>query len=202
MSLDTGGTASSVTVNSSTSLTFTLTTDNTAAAVGTRTVKVTNPNGKFAYGTMTITTSAINVISVTPSPINTSYDDHPHHLRFGLPDRRLRGLDPGRRRHDRRYADDHRDDDHAELHGRQHRSSIGTWAATVTNPDGNSDSANFAIQKAPITLTAISPSTMVWGSTRTFTLTGTGFNSGAQVTLDGCDVTETCEHPRPASRFR
>ena len=70
-------------------------------------------------------------------------------------------------------------------------SSIGTWAATVTNPDGNSDSANFVIQKAPITLTAISPSSMVWGNTRTFTLTGTGFNSGAQVTLDGSNVTET-----------
>ena len=34
---------------------------------------------------------------------------------------------------------------------------------------------------------------MNWGNTRTFTLTGTGFNSGAQVTLDGANVTEVVE---------
>jgi hypothetical protein len=70
-------------------------------------------------------------------------------------------------------------------------SAIGTWPATVTNPDGNSDSANFTIHQATLALTSVSPSTLVWGSTRNFTLTGTGFNNGARVTLDGLNVNES-----------
>ena len=190
ISLDAGGTASSVTVNSSTSLTFTLTTDNTVAAVGTRTVKVTNPNGKFAYGTMTITTSAINVISVSPSPINTSTTTTLTISGSGFQVGGSVVSIPGSAGTIVGTPTVSATTITLSFAAGTTASSIGTWAATVTNPDGNSDSANFVIQKAPVTLTAISPSSMVWGSTRTFTLTGTGFNSGAQVTLDGANVTE------------
>ncbi len=187
--LDTGGTASSVTVNSSTSLTFTLTADNTPAAVGTRTVKVTNPNGKFAYGTMTITTSALTVTSVTPSLIFTSSTNTLTISGSGFQSGSLVAIPSSA----------------GTIVGSptitantitliftagSGTSAIGTWAATVTNPDGNTKAANFSIQKAPVTLTAISPSSMVWGSTRTFTLTGTAFDSGATVTLDGANVAE------------
>ena len=190
VSLDAGGTATSVTVNSSTSLTFTLTTDNTVAAVGTRTVKVTNPNGKFAYGTMTITTSAINVLSVTPSPINTSATTTLTISGSGFQVGGSVVSIPGSAGTIVGTPSVTATTITVSFAAGSTASSIGTWAATVTNPDGNSDSANFTIQKAPVTLTAISPSSMLWGSTRTFTLTGTGFNSGAQVTLDGSNVTE------------
>ena len=116
--LDAGGTASNVTVNSSTSLTFTLTTDNSAAAVGTRTVKVTNPNGKFAYGTMTVTTTAINATAVTPSPIYTGSTNTLTISGSGFqPGGSVVSISGGGR-HDRRH-DDHGEHHHAELHRRQ-----------------------------------------------------------------------------------
>ncbi len=185
VSLDTGGTVSNVNRISATVLTFTLTTSNTPAAVGTRTVKLTNPNGKFAYGTLTITTSAISVKSVSPSPVYAGVTStltisgsgfqsgsvvsipSPAGTIVGTPTITSNTITLG-------FA--------AASSG----SAIGTWPATVTNPDGNSGSANFTIQQAPITLTAVSPS-----STLSFTLTGTGFNSGAQVTLDNGNVNET-----------
>ncbi len=190
VSLDTGGTVSNVNRISATVLTFTLTTSNTPAAVGTRTVKLTNPNGKFAYGTLTITTSALSVKSVSPSPVYAGATStltisgsgfqsgsvvsipSPAGTIVGTPTITSNTITLG-------FA--------AASSG----SAIGTWPATVTNPDGNSGSANFTIQQAPITLTAVSPSTLTYASTRSFTLTGTGFNSGAQVTLDGANVNET-----------
>jgi hypothetical protein len=188
VSLDTGGTVSSVTVNSSTALTFTLTTDNTPAAVGTRTVKVTNPNGKFAYGTMTITTSALTVTSVTPSPINTSSTTTLTISGSGFQSGSLVSIPASA---GTIVGTPTITANTITLSFTASSSVTGTFAATVTNPDGNNKSANFTIQKAPITLTAVSPSSMAWGSTRSFTLTGTGFNSGATVTLDGSGVNES-----------
>ena len=200
VSIDTGGSVSNVTRVSSSSVTFTLTTDNTVAAVGPRTIKLRNPNGKFAYGTLTITTSALSVTSVSPSPVNTGTTTTLTISGSGfqsgsvvsgsvvsgsvvsIPS--IAGTIVGTptiataNTITVSFAAD------------SGASAIGTWPATVTNPDGYSKSANFAIQQAPVTLTAISPSSMAYASTRSFTLTGTGFNSGAQVTLDGNAVTE------------
>jgi hypothetical protein len=61
---------------------------------------------------------------------------------------------------------------------------------TVTNPDGATGIANFTIVTAPVTFTAITPSTIVYQSQRTFVLTGSGFNAGAQVKIDGAAVSE------------
>jgi prepilin-type N-terminal cleavage/methylation domain-containing protein len=189
VSLDTGGSVTNVTRISSTSVSFTLVTDNTVAAVGTRTVKLTNPNGKFAYGTMTITTSAMSANTVTPSPINTGTTTTLTIAGSGFQSGSVvtipttAGTIVGSPTITANTIT-------LSFTAGSGASAIGTWAATVTNPDGATDTANFVVQKAPVTLTTINPSPLLWGATRTFTLTGTGFNSGAQVTLDGANVTE------------
>ncbi|HEX4428526.1 MAG TPA: type II secretion system protein, partial [Frankiaceae bacterium] len=190
VTIDTGGTISNVNRVSATSVTFTLTTDNTAAAVGTRTIKLANPNGKFAYGTLTITTTAINVASVSPSPIYTGSTNTMTISGSGFQSGSIvtipvtAGTISG-------VPTITANTITVTFNAASTGSAPGSWAVTVTNPDGNSDTANFTIQKAPVTLTTINPSSLLWGATRTFTLTGTGFNSGAQVTLDGTNVSET-----------
>ncbi len=188
VSIDNGGTVSSVTGISSSSLSFTLTTDNTPAAVGTSTIKVTNPNGKFAYGTLTITTTAMNVNTVTPSPIYTGSTNTLTISGSGFQSGSVVSIPTTA---GTIVGTPTITANTITLSFTTGATSTGTWAATVTNPDGASDTANFVVQKAPVTLTGISPSTMAWGTTRNFTLTGTGFNSGAQVTLDGANVNET-----------
>jgi Tfp pilus assembly protein PilV len=190
VSLDTGGTVTNVSRLSATSLTFTLTTDNTPAAVGTRTVKLTNPNGKFAYGTMTITTTAINVTSVTPSTVYTGTTTTLTISGSGFQSGSVVSI-PGTAGLITGVPTVTANAITVSFTSGTGATATGTWAATVTNPDGNSDSANFTMRTAPITVTAISPATMVWGNTRVFTITGTGFVNGAQVTLDGAAVTET-----------
>ncbi len=190
VSIDTGGSVSNVTRVSSSSVTFTLTTDNTVAAVGTRTIKLTNPNGKFAYGTMTITTSAMNVTSVSPSPVNTGATTTLTISGSGFQSGSVVSI-PSTAGTIVGTPTITANTITVSFAAGSGASAIGTWPATVTNPDGYNKSANFAIQQAPVTLTAISPSSMAYASTRSFTLTGTGFNSGAQVTLDGANVSET-----------
>ena len=189
VSIDTGGSVSNVSRVSSSSVTFTLATDNTVAAVGTRTIKLTNPNGKFAYGTLTITTSAMNVTSVSPSPVNTGTTTPLTISGSGFQSGSVVSI-PSTAGTIVGTPTITANTITVSFAADSGASAIGTWPATVTNPDGYSKSANFAIQQAPVTLTAISPSSMAYASTRSFTLTGTGFNSGAQVTLDGNAVTE------------
>ncbi len=187
VSLDTGGTASSVTVNSSTNLTFTLTTDNTPAAVGARTVKVTNPNGKFAYGTMTISTTAINVSSVTPSPIYTSATSTLTISGSGFQSGSVVSI-PSAAGTIVGTPTITATTITLSFAAGSSASAVGTWPATVTNPDGNSASANFSVRSSPITVTSVSPSTSLSGSVNTFTISGTGFAAGATVKLDNTAV--------------
>lgn len=184
------GVVSNVTRISSTSLTFTLATANTPAAVGAPTVQLTNPNGKYAYGTMTITTSAINVTTVTPSPITTGSTVTMTISGSGFQSGSLVSI-PTTAGTISGTPTITANTITLSFTAANNASAPGTWAATVTNPDGNSASGNFTIQKATITVTAISPATLPWANTRAFTITGTGFNSGAQVTLDGANVNET-----------
>jgi Tfp pilus assembly protein PilV len=186
----TAGTVSNVNVISPTSLSFTLVTGNTAAAVGSQTLKVLNPNGKFAQGTFTITTTAINVVSVAPSPVSTSATVTMTISGSGFQSGSVVSI-PATAGTILGTPTIAPTSITLSFMAGSGAAAVGTWAATVTNPDGNSDTGNFVVQKAPITVTAISPATMAWGSTRSFTLTGTGFNSAAQVTLDGSGVTET-----------
>ncbi len=187
VSLDTGGTVSNVNRISATLLTFTLTTGNTPAAVGTRTVKLTNPNGKFAYGTLTITTSSLSVTSVSPSPVYAGATStltisgsgfqsgsvvsipSPAGTIVGTPTITSTTIT-------------------LSFSAGSSASAIGTWPATVTNPDGNSASANVTVTSSPISVTAVSPSTSLANSTKAFTISGSGFASGATVKLDGSPV--------------
>jgi hypothetical protein len=56
----------------------------------------------------------------------------------------------------------------------------------VTNIDGGSGSGTFAISSS-VDVTGVNPSTTMFG-TKVFTITGTGFASGATVALDGTTV--------------
>ena len=198
VSLDTGATVSNVTRISSTSLTFTLVTDNSPAAVGTRTLKLTNPNGKFAYGTITVTTSAVTVNTVTPSPVTAGStvsmtvtgSGFQNGAAVSIPT--TAGTIVGSPAVTANAIT-------LTFTAGSGATSVGTWPVTVTNPDGNSDSANFTINQATLTVTAVSPSTMTYGSTPTFTLTGSGFNSGAQVSLDGANVSASTISPTAIS---
>ena len=189
VSLDTGGTVSNVNIINGSQLTFTLTTDNSSAAVGTRTVKVTNPNGKFAYGTLSVTTSRIDVTGVTPSTVTTGSTVTMHIAGSGFQNGSVVSIPStaGTIGTPTITADAIT----LSFTAGSGAAALGTWPVTVTNPDGNSDSANVTVQKASIAVTSVSPSTMVSGSTRNFTITGTGFNSGAQVTLDSSAVNKT-----------
>ncbi len=190
VSIDTGGTVSNVNITSTTQLTFTLTTDNTAAALGTRTIKVTNPNGKFAYGTLTITTARIKVSGVSPSPVTTGSTVTMTVAGSGFQNGSVVSIPatagtivgtPTITSNSITFS----------FTAGSSGAATGTWPVTITNPDGNSDSANFTIQQASITVTSVSPSTSTFGSTSSFTITGNGFNSGAQVTLDSSNVAGT-----------
>jgi type II secretory pathway pseudopilin PulG len=190
VSLDAGGTASNVVVTSSTSLTFTLTTDNTAAAVGSRTVKVANPNGKFAYGTITITQAGMNVTAVSPSPLTAGTTSILTISGTGFQSGSVVSI-PSSAGTINGTPTFTATSITMSFSAGSAATAIGTWPVTVTNPDGGSDSANLTIQRSAINVTGVSPSTMTPGSTRSFTISGTGFNSGAQVTLDGANVNET-----------
>src|SRR5690606_32483979 len=64
--------------------------------------------------------------------------------------------------------------------------AAGTVSAVVTNPDGQTDTlaSAYTYQAAP-TLTSISPTAGALGGSTTLTLTGTGFLTGAAVTVGG-----------------
>jgi Tfp pilus assembly protein PilV len=69
--------------------------------------------------------------------------------------------------------------------------TAGSHTVVVTNPNGAFATTPLTITRTPINVTSVSPSTLVQASTRTFTIAGTGFNSGAQVLLDGANVNES-----------
>jgi Tfp pilus assembly protein PilV len=184
------GTVSNVVVGSTTSITFTLTTNNTLAAVGpAQVVRVTNLNGKFALGTIAVTTSALNVNSVSPT---TVYAGTTTTLVISGS-----GFQPGS------VVSVPATDGtisgtpvitantiSVSFVAGSTTAALGPASVTVTNPDGATGFANFTIVTAPVTFTAITPSTIVYQSQRTFVLTGSGFNAGAQVTIDGAAVSE------------
>jgi prepilin-type N-terminal cleavage/methylation domain-containing protein len=60
--------------------------------------------------------------------------------------------------------------------------SVGTDTITVTNPDGGSASIGLTVDAAP-TITAVTPATVKHNTVTTYTLTGTGFVTGATVTI-------------------
>jgi hypothetical protein len=60
--------------------------------------------------------------------------------------------------------------------------ATGTDTITVTNPDGGTASIGLTVDAAP-TVTAITPATVKHNTATTYTLTGTGFVSGATITI-------------------
>jgi len=60
----------------------------------------------------------------------------------------------------------------------------------VTNPDGGTASLGLTVDAAP-TITANSATSIVHNTVKTFTLTGTGFVSGATVTITENGTTMT-----------
>ena len=61
-------------------------------------------------------------------------------------------------------------------------SATGTDTITVTNPDGGAASIGLTVDAAP-TITNITPATVKHSTATTYTLTGTGFVSGATITI-------------------
>ena len=189
------GTVSNVSVVGTTSITFTLTTNNTPAAVGAaQVVRVTNLNGKFALGTIAVTTSALNVNSVSPTSVyagstttlvvSGSGFQPGSVVSVPASDGTISGI-PTITANTISLS----------FVAGSTTAALGPASVTVTNPDGASGTANFTIVKAPITFTGINPSTIVYQTQRSFVLTGTGFNSLAQVTLDGANVNEVVNSP-------
>ncbi len=90
-------------------------------------------------------------------------------------------------RHDRRRRGDQCDRGERDLdHGRHGRACAGAVHVVVTNPDGQSGSlANGFTFVAPPTVTAISPTSGPSSGGTAVTLTGTGFTTGATVTIGG-----------------
>lgn len=191
VTVDSGtGTISNVVVLSTTQVTFTLTTNNTPAAVGTKTIRVTNLNGKYALGTMVVNTSALNANTIAPTSVYTGSTTtmvisgsgfQPGGTTISLPS--TAGTITGTPVITATTIQ-------FTFNAASTAAAIGTQTVTVTNPDGATDTVTFAIAKAPVTLTSVSPTTMAYASNRVFVLTGTGFNAGAQATLDGLPVTE------------
>jgi Tfp pilus assembly protein PilV len=193
--LDTGGTVSNVVVLSSTSLTFTLVTDNTAAAVGTRVITLTNPNGKFALGTMTITASVITCFGVLPNTVATGTTTPMTISGSGFQSGAVVSVPatagiivPGSTVVSANSIS-------FSFQAANTVAAVSSWSLTVTNPDGANRPTSFQVTKAPVTLTGVNPASMAYGSTRAFTLTGSNFDSGAGVTLDGAAVSATWVSP-------
>jgi hypothetical protein len=68
---------------------------------------------------------------------------------------------------------------------------VGTYDVVVTNSDTYTGKITngFEYRELPPTLTSVAPSVGVIGGGETITLTGTGFRTGATVTIDGVDCT-------------
>ncbi len=60
--------------------------------------------------------------------------------------------------------------------------ATGTDTINVTNPDGGTASIGLTVDAAP-TITAVTPATVKHNTAKTYTLTGTGFVTGATITI-------------------
>jgi Tfp pilus assembly protein PilV len=188
VTIDQGGTISNVVVASTTLITYTLTTPgNDPTAVGTRTIRVTNLNGKFALGTMTISALPIDVTSVTPA--TGTFGSNKTFLINGSGFSSAAVVTV----------------DGAAVTGTATWNSaaritvaftgfptVGSHSFTVTNPDGGFDSGTFTVTPG-ITVTSVTSSTgsFAYGNTKTFSINGTGFASGFKVTMDGATLAGT-----------
>jgi prepilin-type N-terminal cleavage/methylation domain-containing protein len=191
VTIDSGvGTVSNVVVLSTTQISFTLTTNNTPAAVGTKSIRVTNLNGKYALGTMVVNTSALNANTMTPTSVNTGTTTtmvisgsgfQTGGTTISIPS--TAGTIVGTPTVAATTIT-------FSFTAATTAGAVGTQTVTVTNPDGATDTVTFAIAKAPVTLTSVSPATIVSGATKVFTLTGSGFVNGAAVTVDAAGVNE------------
>jgi Tfp pilus assembly protein PilV len=184
------GTITNVLVVNATTITFTLTTANTPAAVGSaQVIRVTNLNGKYGLGTITVNTSNLNANTASPATVYTGATTAMVITGSGFQPGTLVSVPA---------AD-------GTIVGTpvvtattislnflagSGTAALGSATYTVTNPDGATDTVSFTVAKALISLTGISPATQVYGTSRTYVLTGSAFNAGAQVTLDGAAVAE------------
>ena len=164
---------------SANAITFNFTAGSTSSAVGNWTITVINPDGGTATTSFNVTRSTPSISSVTPSSF--IYATNLNFILNGS------GFVNGAT---------------VKLDGNAVTSSygsssqlsvvlatnpaIGTHTFTVTNPDGGSATGTFSVVSNAMTVTGVSPSSMTYKSTRTFTISGTNFpTSGITVKLDG-----------------
>jgi prepilin-type N-terminal cleavage/methylation domain-containing protein len=188
VTIDQGGTISNVVVVSPTLITYTLTAPgDDPTAVGTRTIRVTNLNGKYALGTMTISALPIDVTSVTPATGAFGSNKTFTINGSGFSSTAVVTVDGN------------------AVSGTATWNSaakltvlfsafpaVGSHSFTVTNPDGGFDSGTFTVTPG-ITVTSVTSSTgsFAYGNTKTFSINGTGFASGFKVTMDGATLAGT-----------
>lgn len=180
---DAYGTVANTTFVSPTQMTVSFRAGTTSAAVGTRTLKVVNPDTGTALGTVSVSPSTVSISSVNPAAVVSGATTTLTISGTGFLSNTVASVDPAAGSVDATTFVSPTSLT-VSLTAASGTAAVGSHTLTVTNPDGPSDSGAFTITQAPVALTSVSPASVLTGTSKAMTLTGTGFAPGITVSVD------------------
>ncbi len=191
VTIDKGGSVSNVVVVNATTITFKLSTANTPAAIGTSAITVTNPDGTLAEGTILINASTLSVTGVSPSAMTTGQTKTITISGSGFQTGGTTVSIPSQFGTINGTPTVTGTSISFSFTSASTAAAVGSPTVTVTNPDGTTATGSLSIDQTNIAVTSVAPSSLIYAATRSFTISGSGFLSGATVSTDSSGGTVT-----------